>query len=105
MEGVGGVVNYEAPHQFKTYLHRVGRTARAGERGVAYTLLAPEEVRYTCWLSGRLEGCVHADHMTVTTSNTITRKIEQTWKHDDAFLTVSLVVAGIAYLKMESKGK
>ena len=45
VEGVGGVVNYEAPHQFKTYLHRVGRTARAGERGVAYTLLAPEEVR------------------------------------------------------------
>ena len=45
VEGVGGVVNYEAPHQFKTYLHRVGRTARAGERGVAYTLLAPEQVR------------------------------------------------------------
>lgn len=45
VEGVEGVVNYEAPHQFKTYLHRVGRTARAGERGVAYTLLAPEEVR------------------------------------------------------------
>jgi len=44
VEGVGGVVNYEPPHQFKTYLHRVGRTARAGERGVAYTLLAPEEV-------------------------------------------------------------
>ena len=42
--GGGGVVNYEPPHQFKTYLHRVGRTARAGERGVAYTLLAPEEV-------------------------------------------------------------
>lgn len=45
MEGVECVVNYEVPHQFKTYLHRVGRTARAGERGVAYTLLAPEEVK------------------------------------------------------------
>ena len=28
----------------KTYLHRVGRTARAGEHGVAYTILRPQEV-------------------------------------------------------------
>ena len=28
----------------KTYLHRVGRTARAGELGVAYTILRPQEV-------------------------------------------------------------
>ena len=44
VEGVEGVVNYEPPTRFKTYLHRVGRTARAGQRGVAYTLLAHEEV-------------------------------------------------------------
>ena len=52
VEGVECVVNYEIPHQFKTYLHRVGRTARAGERGVAYTLLAPEEVIYLMHLAG-----------------------------------------------------
>ena len=67
VEGVGGVVNYEAPHQFKTYLHRVGRTARAGERGVAYTLLAPEEVRgpfliYLLAIGCRREDCISADH-------------------------------------------
>ena len=42
VEGVECVVNYEVPHQFKTYLHRVGRTARAGERGVAYYSLLQE---------------------------------------------------------------
>ena len=56
MEGVECVVNYEIPHQFKTYLHRVGRTARAGERGVAYTLLAPEEVIYMQHMMD--DGCV-----------------------------------------------
>jgi len=38
------VINYDVPVYMKTYLHRVGRTARAGEQGVAYTILRPEEV-------------------------------------------------------------
>ena len=44
VEGVACVVNYEPPRQFGTYLHRAGRTARAGQRGVVYTLLAKDEV-------------------------------------------------------------
>ncbi len=39
------VVNYDAPAHFKSYLHRVGRTARAGAKGNAYTILTYEEVR------------------------------------------------------------
>ncbi|KAK2080603.1 hypothetical protein QBZ16_000457 [Prototheca wickerhamii] len=35
--GVETVVNYDAPKQLATYLHRVGRTARAGKRGRAVT--------------------------------------------------------------------
>lgn len=31
VEGVGAVVNYDAPVYAKTYVHRAGRTARAGE--------------------------------------------------------------------------
>jgi len=34
VEGVTCVVNYEAPRQFRVYLHRAGRTARAGKVGV-----------------------------------------------------------------------
>uniref|UniRef100_A0A5K3FYK7 Helicase C-terminal domain-containing protein n=1 Tax=Mesocestoides corti TaxID=53468 RepID=A0A5K3FYK7_MESCO len=36
---VGLVVNYDVPLDAKTYMHRVGRTARAGRRGAALTLL------------------------------------------------------------------
>ena len=36
---MGLVVNYDVPLDAKTYMHRVGRTARAGRKGAALTLL------------------------------------------------------------------
>ena len=43
IEGVSHVVNLDVPHEPDTYIHRVGRTARAQRRGDAFTLVAPEE--------------------------------------------------------------
>lgn len=40
IKGVDTVINYEAPQNLDIYLHRVGRTARAGRSGVAITLAA-----------------------------------------------------------------
>jgi ATP-independent RNA helicase DbpA len=37
------VVNYDAPHTKETYVHRIGRTARAGETGMAITLMSSGE--------------------------------------------------------------
>lgn len=37
------VVNYELPHTAEDYVHRIGRTGRAGRRGEAISLLSPEE--------------------------------------------------------------
>jgi superfamily II DNA/RNA helicase len=39
VEGVTHVVNYECPDDGKTYLHRIGRTGRAGASGVAVTFV------------------------------------------------------------------
>ncbi|MEY2634205.1 MAG: hypothetical protein RIS75_145 [Actinomycetota bacterium] len=39
VEGVTHVINYECPEDEKTFLHRVGRTGRAGADGVAITLV------------------------------------------------------------------
>lgn len=44
VEGVMNVINYDVPVYAKTYVHRVGRTARAGKSGSSYTLLRKEEV-------------------------------------------------------------
>lgn len=39
ISGVKCVVNYDAPQYIRTYIHRVGRTARAGKTGLAFTFL------------------------------------------------------------------
>lgn len=43
VEGVSHVVNYELPRDAQQYIHRVGRTGRAGASGTAITIYAPEE--------------------------------------------------------------
>lgn len=45
VEGVMNVVNYDMPSYAKTYVHRAGRTARAGHSGSCFTLLRREEVK------------------------------------------------------------
>ncbi|HEY8856879.1 MAG TPA: DEAD/DEAH box helicase, partial [Rugosibacter sp.] len=37
------VINYELPHTAEDYVHRIGRTGRAGKQGMAISLFAPEE--------------------------------------------------------------
>ncbi len=40
------VINYEIPEQAETYVHRIGRTGRAGEAGVAMSFCTSEEMTY-----------------------------------------------------------
>jgi ATP-dependent RNA helicase RhlE len=42
--GVGFVYNYDLPNVPENYIHRIGRTARAGREGVAVALCAPAEM-------------------------------------------------------------
>ncbi len=44
IEGITHVINYECPEDDKTYVHRIGRTGRAGADGVAITLIDWSEV-------------------------------------------------------------
>ena len=43
VDGVDVVVHFDPPEDHKTYLHRSGRTARAGEGGMVVTLVMPEQ--------------------------------------------------------------
>ncbi|TKY84733.1 hypothetical protein EX895_005813 [Sporisorium graminicola] len=45
IKGVQTVINYDMPGQFEAYLHRVGRTARAGRNGRAVTLVGEADRR------------------------------------------------------------
>jgi ATP-dependent RNA helicase RhlE len=43
IEGISHVVNFELPDTPEDYVHRIGRTARAGDSGDAISLVAPQE--------------------------------------------------------------
>lgn len=40
------VINYDCPNHYEDYVHRCGRTGRAGKKGFAWTFLTPEQGRY-----------------------------------------------------------
>ncbi len=45
IDGISHVINFELPHEPESYVHRIGRTARAGAEGVAWSLVDPTEVK------------------------------------------------------------
>ena len=45
IEGISHVINFELPHEPESYVHRIGRTARAGASGVAWSLVDPTEMK------------------------------------------------------------
>ncbi|KXN91019.1 ATP-dependent RNA helicase DBP7 [Leucoagaricus sp. SymC.cos] len=55
---VRAVVQYDLPTEggATEYVHRVGRTARAGKGGEAWSLVAPSEVDWVQWVEARMEG-------------------------------------------------
>ncbi|KAI7795889.1 probable ATP-dependent RNA helicase DDX46 isoform X1 [Triplophysa rosa] len=49
------VVNYCCPNHYEDYVHRAGRTGRAGNKGYAYTFITAEQARYACDIIKALE--------------------------------------------------
>lgn len=45
IKDIGLVINFDVPKDFDTYVHRIGRTGRAGAKGEAITLVEPGEIR------------------------------------------------------------
>ena len=46
VEGVTHVYNYDIPHDVESYVHRIGRTGRAGGDGMAITLVDPKDLEF-----------------------------------------------------------
>lgn len=43
VDGVTHVINYNLPDDIENYVHRIGRTGRAGQKGISYTLLTQKD--------------------------------------------------------------
>ena len=46
MDGITHVINYELPNEPESYVHRIGRTARAGAKGIALSFCDIGELGY-----------------------------------------------------------
>lgn len=45
-KGICGVINYDFPTSVQSYIHRIGRTGRAGREGIAVTYFTDEDSPY-----------------------------------------------------------
>ncbi|WP_074599720.1 DEAD/DEAH box helicase [Sediminibacillus halophilus] len=56
VEGVTHVINYDIPEDTESYIHRIGRTGRAGSEGLAITFVAPKDRKYLQAIERDLKG-------------------------------------------------
>ncbi|XP_060941657.1 probable ATP-dependent RNA helicase DDX46 [Limanda limanda] len=63
------VVNYNCPNHYEDYVHRAGRTGRAGNKGFAYTFITQDQVRYAGDIIKALE----------LSSSLVPPELEQLW--------------------------
>jgi len=46
IDGISHIINYDLPNEPESYVHRIGRTARAGADGTAFSFCAADEVAF-----------------------------------------------------------
>jgi ATP-dependent RNA helicase RhlE len=63
VENISHVINYDLPNEPENYVHRIGRTARAGKEGTAYSFCAAKEKSYLEQIEIVIgKKTVHAEH-------------------------------------------
>ncbi len=54
VNGISHVINFDPPGDSETYVHRIGRTGRAGSKGIGITLVTPDQRRDVTHLASQL---------------------------------------------------
>ena len=62
IDGITHVINFDLPNEPESYVHRIGRTARAGTDGSAVSFCDAEEVAYLKAIEKTIRQPVPADH-------------------------------------------
>ena len=68
VDGISHVVNFDLPHVPEDYVHRIGRTARAGQDGDAISLVAPEERSQLAAIERLVGNSIRREHIDGFTS-------------------------------------
>ncbi len=88
IEGVSHVINYDLPQDAEDYVHRIGRTARAGAAGKAISLADEDGAFYLEAIEEYIKG-----------------KVPTEWAEDDLFVTDYVRTARPKPVKREEHGK
>ena len=75
IEGVTHVINYDIPHDVDWYVHRIGRTGRAGKEGLAVTLYTADEVRWLKQIEEKLNVQMERQNLA---GETVARRVQRT---------------------------
>lgn len=94
VSGLTHVINYSIPREHENYIHRIGRTGRAGKEGIAIAFVAPSDMRQIKRLESAAQTTLH--EISVPTLETIINAkmgavsdfIEQSKKPSDKFSAV-----------------
>ncbi len=70
IDSIGAVINYNLPFETETYIHRIGRTGRAGKEGLAFSLVRPKELFRMDFINEHLNSTYLAEKPDFHTSHT-----------------------------------
>ena len=59
---VDAIINFDIPNIPETYVHRIGRTGRAGKSGIAFSFCSPDENAYIKIIEGLIEKTIKIIH-------------------------------------------
>ena len=84
IDKLGYVINFEIPNESEAYVHRIGRSGRAGEDGVAYSLCEPEENAYVSDIEKLIKQKIEVinDHPYPQTDKPMTEAEKKEWRKE-----------------------
>ncbi len=69
VEGVTHVFNYDIPQDSESYIHRIGRTGRAGTKGIAITLYSSKDRSILAIIEKELNITIPKQNLVITSQN------------------------------------
>ncbi|UCZ51657.1 DEAD/DEAH box helicase [Bacillus shivajii] len=78
VDKVSHVINYDIPQDPESYVHRIGRTGRAGREGFALTLVTPREMKHLRSIEAEIKMAIPSQGL--PSVEEVVEKQQHTWK-------------------------
>ncbi|MCD8501659.1 MAG: DEAD/DEAH box helicase [Bacillaceae bacterium] len=79
VDNVTHVINYDIPQDPESYVHRIGRTGRAGRKGLALTLVTPREMKHLRSIEAEIKMSLPSQD--IPSIEDVVEKQQESWKN------------------------